>query len=103
MFLFLESMDETPPNKLSPFLIEKVTSSRANPKYVRKIRSRKLLVEVNEKKKTYWQPLKIHNYISKAWEIKLLQESDKKPGTELNNKGGNKNGITKAGTHGSQN
>ena len=48
-FIVLESMDQTPLKKLSPFLIEKVISTRANPKSVKKVRNINLLVEVTEK------------------------------------------------------
>ena len=48
-YIVIESMDKTPQNKLSLFLFEKVMIGRANPKFIKNIRNRKLLVEVTEK------------------------------------------------------
>ena len=52
-YIVIESMEETPLNKLSPFLIEKVIINGANPK---SIRNGNLLVKVTEK--TCWQSTK---------------------------------------------
>ena len=62
-------MDETPLNKLPPFLIEKVISNRANPKSVKKIRNGNLLIEITEKKHTdnVLKMEKFRNYKCKAY------------------------------------
>ena len=49
-FIIIESLQDTKFNQLSPFLIEKIISSRSNPKTVKKLRTGNLLVEVKSKK-----------------------------------------------------
>ena len=46
-FIVIESLEEVCLAKFSPFLIEKVTSTRASPKTVKKTRNGNLLVEVD--------------------------------------------------------
>ena len=46
----MESLDEIKLDQLSPFLIEKIISSRCKPKHVKKLRNGNLLVEVQIKK-----------------------------------------------------
>ena len=48
-FIFIESLQDTKLDQLSPFLIEKIISSRSNPKTVKKLRTGNLLVEVESK------------------------------------------------------
>ena len=49
-FIIIESLQDTKLDQLSPFLIEKIISSRSNPKTVKKLRTGNLLVEVESKK-----------------------------------------------------
>ena len=46
-FIVIESLEEVCLAKFSPFLIEKVISTRATPKTIKKTRNRNLLVEVD--------------------------------------------------------
>ena len=63
-FIVIESLEEVCLAKFSPFLIEKVISTRASPKTVKKTRNGNLLVEVDSrrqaenilKKKRFIQP-----------------------------------------------
>ena len=49
-FIVIESLEEVCLSKLSPFLIEKVISTRASPKTVKKTRNGNLLVEVDSRR-----------------------------------------------------
>ena len=51
-FIVIESLEEVCLAKLSPFLIEKVISTRASPKNVKKIRNGILLVDVDSRRQT---------------------------------------------------
>ena len=68
-FIELESMNKIPLKKLSPFLIEKVISSRAKFKSIKKIRNGNLLVKVTEKKHadSLLNMEKFHYYKYKAY------------------------------------
>ena len=69
-FILLESLEEGRPlSKLSPFVIEKVISSRIVPRSVKKLRNGNLLVEVGQKaysdillKMTTFFEIKIKSY-----------------------------------------
>ena len=69
IFIVLESMEDTPITKLSPFIIEKTLSSQTKPKSVKKLINNILLVEVPKKtfsdlllKQKYLYDLKIKAY-----------------------------------------
>ena len=49
-FIIIESLQDVKLDQLSPFLIEKIISSRSNPKTVKKVQTGNLLVEVESKK-----------------------------------------------------
>ena len=49
-FIIIESLQDTKLDQLSPFLIEKIISSRSNPKTVKKLQTGNLLVEVESRK-----------------------------------------------------
>ena len=49
-FIVIESLEEVCLAKFSPFLIEKVISTRASPKTVKKTRNGNLLVEVDSRR-----------------------------------------------------
>ena len=49
-FIIIESLQDTKLDQLSPFLIEKIISSRSNSKTVKELRTGNLLVEVESKK-----------------------------------------------------
>ena len=49
-FIIIESLQDTKLDQLSPFLIEKIISSRSNLKTLKKLRTGNLLVEVESKK-----------------------------------------------------
>ena len=49
-FIIIESLKDTKLDQLSPFLIEKIISSRSNSKTVKKLRTGNRLVEVESKK-----------------------------------------------------
>ena len=49
-FIIIESLQDVKLDQLSPFLIEKIISSRSNPKTVKKLKTGNLLVEVESKK-----------------------------------------------------
>ena len=51
-FIIIESLQDTKLDQLLPFLIQKIISSRSNPKTVKKLRTGNLLVEVESKKHT---------------------------------------------------
>ena len=51
-FIIIESLQDTKLDQLSPFMIEKIISSRSNPKTVEKLQAGNLLVEVESKKHT---------------------------------------------------
>ena len=49
-FIVIESLEEVCQAKFSPFLIEKVISTKASPKIVKKTRNGNLLVEVDSRR-----------------------------------------------------
>ena len=68
-FIIIESLQDKKLDQLSPFLIEKIISSRSNPKTVKKLQTGNLLVEVESKKHTenLLKMEKFHNLKCRAY------------------------------------
>ena len=77
-FIIIDSLQDIKLDQLSPFLIEKIISSRSNPKTVKKLRTGNLLVEVESKKHAdnLLKMEKFHNVKCRVYprQIKYLQK-----------------------------
>ena len=49
-FIILESIEDTPLTKLSPFLIQKIISTNISPKTVKNLRNGTIMIETENKK-----------------------------------------------------
>ena len=76
-FIIIESLQDTQLDQLSPFLIEKIISSRSNPKTVKKLRIGNLLVQVESKKhaENLLKMEKFHNLKCRAYPHAKLNTS----------------------------
>lgn len=76
-FIVLEATSNIPLTKMSPFIIQKVISSKITPKNVKKLRNGTILVEVQNKKqaKTLLQLQKLHETNIKAYPHQTLNYS----------------------------
>ena len=76
-YIILESMEETPLAKLSPFVIQKVISGNFTPKNVKSLRNGNLLIEVEKKKHAdFLLQMKVfHNMKIKSYPHEKLNSS----------------------------
>ena len=52
--MILESLEDTPLTKLSPFLIQKIISTNTSPKTVKNLRNGTIMIETENKKQTFY-------------------------------------------------
>ena len=76
-FILLESLENTPLTKLSPFLIQKIISTNISPKSVKNLRNGTIMIETENKKHTSFllNMKTFHTLRIKTYPLKTLNSS----------------------------